>query len=160
MRLRGHAPFGVLQAQASGSARGRREVLSPAAEPVLCDRHLPEAHDAAVAEVSRAQGLCRRHRAADLGHGGRRGTRAVGRTVSEYGVDRRTVVRWREWWRATFTKTRFWRARRSAFAPPVDEDRLPGSMLEKFLASPLRQLVKLLQFLTPITGGASAVRVS
>jgi hypothetical protein len=77
----------------------------------------------------------------------------------EYGVDRRTVGRWREWWRATFTQTRFWQAERSAFAPPVDEGRLPASMLERFLGSSLRQLVNLLRFLTPITGGA-AVHVS
>ena len=77
----------------------------------------------------------------------------------EYGVDRRTVARWREWWRATFTETRFWQAERSAFAPPVDEGRLPASVLERFLGSSLRQLVNLLRFLTPITGGAAAVRV-
>jgi hypothetical protein len=77
----------------------------------------------------------------------------------EYGVDRRTVGRWREWWRATFTETRFWQAKRSAFTPPVDEGRLPASMLERFLGSSVRRLVNLLRFLTPITGGA-AVRVS
>jgi hypothetical protein len=77
----------------------------------------------------------------------------------EYGVDRRTVGRWREWWRATFTQTRFWQAKRSAFTPPVVEGRLPASMLERFLGSSVRRLVNLLRFLTPITGGAT-VRVS
>jgi hypothetical protein len=80
--------------------------------------------------------------------------------LCEYGVDRRTVGRWREWWRATFTQTRFWQAKRSAFAPPVDEGRLPASMFERFLGWPLRRLVNLLRFLTPISGGAAAVRVS
>jgi hypothetical protein len=78
----------------------------------------------------------------------------------EYGVDRRTVGRWREWWRATFTQTRFWQAKQAAFAPPVDQSRLPASMFERVLGRPLRQLVNLLRFLTPITGGAAAVRVS
>jgi hypothetical protein len=84
----------------------------------------------------------------------------LSRLSCEYGVDRRTVGRWREWWCATFTQTRFWQAERSAFAPPVDEGRLPASMHERFLGRPLRQLVNLLRFLTPITGGDAAVRVS
>jgi hypothetical protein len=78
----------------------------------------------------------------------------------EYGVDRRTLARWREWWRTTFVQTRFWQAEQAAFAPPVDEGRLPASMFERFLGWPLRRLVNLLRFLTPISGGAAAVRVS
>lgn len=78
----------------------------------------------------------------------------------EYGADRRTIARWRDWWRATFTKTVFWQGKRAEFAPPVDEARLPGSMLEKFLGGPVRELLHLLNSLTPITGGAGAVLVS
>jgi len=75
-------------------------------------------------------------------------------------VDRHTVARWREWWCTTFVQTRFWQAKQAAFAPPVDQSRLPASMFERVLGRPLRQLVNLLRFLTPITGGAPAVRVS
>lgn len=78
----------------------------------------------------------------------------------EYGVDRRTIARWREWWRTTFTKTVLWQGKRAEFASPVDEARLPGSMLEKFLRGPVRRLLYLLEALTPITGGAGAVLVS
>jgi hypothetical protein len=42
------------------------------------------------------------------------------------GVDRRTVARWRAWWRDSFTATLFWQIARAAFLPPVDQDRLPA----------------------------------
>ena len=48
------------------------------------------------------------------------------------GVDRRTVERWREWWRDTFTANPFWQIGRAAFMPPVDQDRLPASLIERF----------------------------
>jgi hypothetical protein len=93
-----------------------------------------------------------------LVHGG---TRAQLSELSrEFGVGRRTVARWREWWRTTFVQSRFWLAAQAAFSPPVDESRLPTSMLERFMGSRLRRLVKQLHFLKPITGGAAAVRVS
>lgn len=77
-----------------------------------------------------------------------------------FGVNRRTLARWREWWCTTFVQTRFWQAEQAAFVPPVDQSRLPASMFERVLGRPLRRLVNLLRFLTPITGGAAAVRVS
>ena len=89
------------------------------------------------------------------------GTRAQLSELSrQFGVDRRTLARWREWWRTTFVRTRFWQAEQAAFAPPVDQSRLPASMFERLLGRPLRRLVNLLQFLTPITAGATAVHVS
>jgi hypothetical protein len=90
-------------------------------------------------------------------HGGTRSQ--LSELSREFGIDRRTVARWREWWRTTFVQRRFWLAAKAAFSPPVDEGRLPASMLESFLGSPLRQLANLLRFLTPITG-ETAVRVS
>jgi hypothetical protein len=89
------------------------------------------------------------------------GTRAQLSELSrEFGVDRRTVARWREWWRTTFVESRFWQAAQAVFSPPADESRLPASMLESFMGDGIRPLVKLLRFLTPITGGAAAARVS
>ena len=41
------------------------------------------------------------------------------------GVDRRTIERWRTWWRDTFTASPFWQIARAAFMPPVDQERLP-----------------------------------
>jgi hypothetical protein len=91
-------------------------------------------------------------------HGGTR--TQLSELSREFGVSRRTIARWREWWRTTFVQSRFWLAAQAAFSPPVDESRLPASMLERFMGSRLRRLVKLLHFLRPITGGAAAVRVS
>ena len=77
-----------------------------------------------------------------------------------FGVDRRTVARWRQWWRATFTESRFWCVARAAFMPPVDQGRLPASLLERFAGSDAGRLLALLRFLAPITGGAAAIHAS
>lgn len=49
----------------------------------------------------------------------------VRRMNEAVGVDRRTVERWRRWWRDNFTATPFWQIARAAFMPPVEHDRLP-----------------------------------
>jgi hypothetical protein len=69
------------------------------------------------------------------------------------GVSRRTVVRWREWWRSAFAESRFWQAARAGLMPPVDRQRLPASLLERFAGGGAEQLLALLRFLAPITGG-------
>ena len=69
------------------------------------------------------------------------------------GVDRRTVERWRAWWRDSFTASPFWQIGRAAFMPPVDQDRLPASLLERFAGSGAEQLIALLRFIAPLTGG-------
>jgi len=45
------------------------------------------------------------------------------------GVDRRTLERWRRWWREVFPATRFWKEARARFLPPVPEGDLPGSLV-------------------------------
>ncbi len=69
------------------------------------------------------------------------------------GVNRRTVERWREWWRDTFTASPFWQIGRATFMPPVDQDRLPASLIERFTGSGVERLIALLRFIAPITGG-------
>jgi hypothetical protein len=78
----------------------------------------------------------------------------VARLSQLIGVSRRTVAHWREWWRTMFAQSRFWQAARAAFMPPVDQDRLPASLLERFAGGGAEQLLALLRFLAPITGGA------
>ena len=73
-------------------------------------------------------------------------------------VDRRTVERWRVWWRDAFTASPFWRIARAAFMPPVDQDRLPAALIERFTGGDQEQLLGLLRFLGPITGGLRAQR--
>lgn len=107
------------------------------------------------------------------------------------GVNRRTIERWRAWWRDCFTTSPFWRIARAAFTPPVDQDRLPASLLERFsddgtscpdipgmtrllrcseamftdrdqtsvaLNRSHKQLIGLLRFIGPITGGREHAR--
>ena len=78
-------------------------------------------------------------------------------------VDRRTVGRWRRWWREGFTATPFWRIARARFMPPVDQAQLPAALLGRFTGvmpeacsqhDDAERLVALLRFLGPITGGA------
>jgi hypothetical protein len=74
------------------------------------------------------------------------------------GVDRRTLGRWRMWWRKAFTGSPFWSSARAAFMPPVDEHRLPAELLERFAGSAAERLIALLRFLTPISGGQVQAR--
>lgn len=69
-------------------------------------------------------------------------------------VDRRTVGRWRRWWREGFTAAPFWRIARARFMPPVDQAQLPAALLGRFTGDDAERLVALLCFLGPITGGA------
>ena len=66
-------------------------------------------------------------------------------------LDRHTVERWRRWWRDTFTATPFWQAARAAFMPPVEPERMPAALLDRFARDPAERLVALLRFLAPIT---------
>ena len=79
----------------------------------------------------------------------------VARLSELFGVSRRTLARWRDWWRAALVESRFWQAARAALIPPVDQHRLPASLLERFAGGGADQLLALLHFLAPITGGAA-----
>jgi hypothetical protein len=67
------------------------------------------------------------------------------------GVPRRTVRRWQDWWCGGFTATELWRAQRARFMPPVDESRLPLSLLERFADTPAEMLTATLAWLRPVT---------
>jgi len=48
------------------------------------------------------------------------------------GVPRRTLKRWRAWWRGEFPASPFWTALRARFVPPPpDDSSLPRSLLER-----------------------------
>ncbi len=70
------------------------------------------------------------------------------------GVSRRTVERWRTWWRETFVENPFWRVASAAFMPPVQAGALPTSLLERFSGDDQARLVGVLRFLAPITAGS------
>jgi hypothetical protein len=67
------------------------------------------------------------------------------------GVDRRTLGRWRQWWRDTFAASPWWMAMCGRFVPPVSTAALPGSLLERFAGDRWEPLVALLRFVAPTT---------
>ena len=76
------------------------------------------------------------------------------RLSAALGIDRRTVMRWRQWWLSSFATGRFWQAASAAFMPPADATQLPGSLLDRFSGDVEHRLLALLRWLAPITGGA------
>ena len=83
------------------------------------------------------------------------------RGVTERGIDelritlglaRRTLQRWRHWWRQIFVQTPLWQYERGNFMPTIDESALPLSLLERFAnGDALARVVLLLRFLTPLS---------
>jgi hypothetical protein len=83
-------------------------------------------------------------------------TSAARRRLQEWvGASRRTLTRWHRWWRETFVRTAFWQAVRGAVHAPVSTDALPASLLERFVGDLTTQLLALLRFLGPLTGGTA-----
>jgi hypothetical protein len=76
------------------------------------------------------------------------------------GVARRTLQRWRTWWREQFPRTPLWRAACARFMPPLPEAQLPGGLLERFAshaALTAEALMRLLVWLGPVTVRATDV---
>ncbi len=63
------------------------------------------------------------------------------------GLDRRTLARWRAWWRSTFAGGPFAAAARAAMATPIDITAPPVSLLERFAGEVSGRLVT-----PPLTG--------
>lgn len=82
------------------------------------------------------------------------GGTAARRLAALYGVSRRTIARWRTWWRDVFAASSFWRIAAARFVPPVETVRMPASLLERFAGDAEAKLIALLRLLLPITGGA------
>lgn len=77
------------------------------------------------------------------------------------GVSGRTVRRWRQWWLETFVESRWWRGARGLLRAPVDEGRLPLSLLEAFAAAEAQQqLVHMLRFVSPLTTTSAAASLA
>lgn len=76
----------------------------------------------------------------------------LSRLEQVYQVSRRTLLRWRRWWRQDLPESRFWQARRGDWALPIASAALPGSLLEAFagiaLVEPRVQAV--LRWLAPL----------
>ena len=76
--------------------------------------------------------------------------RRVHELRAKVGADRRTLSRWRAWWREEFVTTTTWRASRGRLMPTVAEDKLPSSLLDR-LGGGLTGLCRALGFLLPLT---------
>ena len=75
------------------------------------------------------------------------------------GVSVRTLQRWRAWWLRTVPQMAFWKGARARFGWPVDERRLPASLLERFGGNNENDLERCLKFLVPITMSGGSVMV-
>lgn len=70
---------------------------------------------------------------------------------AELGVDRRTLVRWRKWWRELFPASRFWREQGPRLSPALSSEGLPGTLLDRFAPKGDPDGIEsLLRFLAPI----------
>jgi len=73
-------------------------------------------------------------------------------------VDRRTLERWRRWWRETFVQTPFWRMARGRFASLAGEGAMPMTLLAAFgfesMPSYHVPLLRALAFLGPLCASA------
>jgi len=67
-------------------------------------------------------------------------------------VPRRTLKRWRVWWQDTFVRTPFWQLARARLMPPVQLERLPLSLLERFAGSDwATRVARLLEFIASLS---------
>ena len=83
----------------------------------------------------------------------------VERLRQELGINERTLERWRAWWLENVVQSGFWKGARAHFMPRLDEGIMPLSLVEKFKATEREGMVRLLQFIAPITvpGGLEGV---
>ena len=82
------------------------------------------------------------------------GSSASAPALLSLAVPLRTLERWRLWWRDAFTQTPLWRGACASFMPPVDTERLPGNLADRFIgANAAQRMAALLRFLTPLTVG-------
>lgn len=65
-----------------------------------------------------------------------------------------TWKRWRRWWRDSFEKTLFWQQQKGLVAIHLTEGmRIPRTLLSVFNGRLSEQIILLLRFLSPLTGG-------
>jgi len=81
----------------------------------------------------------------------------LSRLEEVFTVSRRTLLRWRRWWREAVPRSRFWQARRGDWARPLAPETLPSSLLAAFshLVAVSERLLAVLRWLAPFTAGAS-----
>jgi len=68
-----------------------------------------------------------------------------------FGVSRRTLLRWRAWWRDTFVATRCWREVRGRIVPAVNEAEVVRELFDRFSGDFATRFRVLLRTLSPVT---------
>ena len=79
-------------------------------------------------------------------------TPAASRAASLLDVPVRTLGRWRRWWQEQFPLTPLWRGACARFMPPLMGVEMPTSLLARFTGTPAQSLMRMLLFLSPLTG--------
>jgi hypothetical protein len=79
-------------------------------------------------------------------------TPAASRAAALLDVPVRTLVRWRCWWQELFPLTVLWRGACARFMPPIVTAEMPTSLLACFTGEPAPSLLRMLVFLSPLTG--------
>lgn len=76
-----------------------------------------------------------------------------GRALCElFTIPERTLDRWRTWWTQDFSRTPFWQSRRERLSVPVEIERLPQSLLERFdVGTAMDRMMQLLRFVSPLS---------
>lgn len=98
--------------------------------------------------------------AAAMAHG-LNGSR-VAKLRQDLGIDRRTLERWRVWWREVLPRSPFWKAFRGRLASPVEIEALPMSLWQLFAQSAegfVALLRNLGQALAPLGGVPNVVGI-
>lgn len=78
-------------------------------------------------------------------------TRRVSELWALLGISRRTLSRWRLWWREVFAATASWRIESARVgSPAVDAETLPLSLLDRFDGDERTRAVGALRFIAPV----------
>ena len=67
--------------------------------------------------------------------------RRVRELTKLFGVDRRTIYRWRDFWNEHFPKTTFWKVARARLVPVFEIVDFPRSLLEAFVRAAMTAMV-------------------
>lgn len=77
--------------------------------------------------------------------------RRIAELEAMLGIGRRTLARWRVWWREIFATSPSWCARRALVAAPaIERTTFPLSLLERFDGDEHARVVGLLRFVAPV----------
>ena len=80
------------------------------------------------------------------------GSNSAAPVLASLAIPLRTLERWRAWWRDEFKRTNLWLGACGAFMPPLDTERLPANLLERFIGvDAAARLSTLLRFLSPLS---------